>query len=184
MDHSKSAQSYGREERLALAIFAMAVLAGSLWMRMKPVSVAPPGPDGSSPCYFVSHPVLDHPILACGAVAPKIGLPKACEGRFPVAMVGPCDTIELGGGPDCPVLQVRSTAAAPRLLCGWGIDLNRDLPRDLEALPGVGPVRARDIVEERERHGPFESLMDLSRVKGIGEKTVQRIAPFVVDLDE
>lgn len=183
MEPFKFVKLLGTGDRLALAIFALAVFAGSSWMRMKPVPVSPQGPDGSSQCYFVSHPDLVHPRLECGEGAQKIGLPKACDERFPVRRVGPCDTVELGGGPDCPVLRVSSTPAATRLLCGWGIDLNEDSPKDLEVLPGIGTVRARDIVEERERCGPFKSVEDLSRVKGIGEKTAKKIAPFVVGLD-
>jgi len=42
-------------------------------------------------------------------------------------------------------------------------------------LPGIGPVKARRIVEYRERHGPFVSLDALQGVKGIGPATVERI---------
>jgi competence protein ComEA len=42
-----------------------------------------------------------------------------------------------------------------------------------EALQGVGPNKARAIVEYRQKHGPFRSPDDLSLVKGIGERTVE-----------
>ena len=42
-----------------------------------------------------------------------------------------------------------------------------------EALQGVGPSKARAIVEYRQKHGPFRSPDDLSLVKGIGERTVE-----------
>jgi competence protein ComEA len=42
-----------------------------------------------------------------------------------------------------------------------------------EALQGVGPNKARAIVEYRQKHGPFRSPDDLSLVKGIGEHTVE-----------
>lgn len=41
-------------------------------------------------------------------------------------------------------------------------------------LNGVGLSKARAIVEYREKHGPFKSPDDLSLVKGIGERTVDR----------
>ena len=41
-------------------------------------------------------------------------------------------------------------------------------------LKGVGLSKARAIVEYREKHGPFKSPGDLSLVKGIGERTVDR----------
>ncbi len=56
------------------------------------------------------------------------------------------------------------------------LDLNRADVRELALLPGVGPVLADRIVHNRERQGAFESLDDLSRVYGIGDKTIARIS--------
>jgi competence ComEA-like helix-hairpin-helix protein len=55
------------------------------------------------------------------------------------------------------------------------IDINRAGPRELSLLPGVGPIRARQIMANRQRLGPFESLDALGRVHGIGDKTVAQI---------
>ncbi len=41
-------------------------------------------------------------------------------------------------------------------------------------LNGVGLSKAKAIVEYREKHGPFRSVDDLSLVKGIGERTVEK----------
>ena len=41
-------------------------------------------------------------------------------------------------------------------------------------LNGIGLVKAQAIVEYRKKHGPFKSTEDLSLVKGIGERTVER----------
>ena len=46
-------------------------------------------------------------------------------------------------------------------------------------LPGVGPVLAERIVQSRRDEGPFLSPADLSRVKGIGPKLTQRLAPLL-----
>jgi len=42
------------------------------------------------------------------------------------------------------------------------------------AITGVGESRAAAIVEYRDTHGPFTSVDDLSNVKGIGMKTVDK----------
>jgi len=65
---------------------------------------------------------------------------------------------------------------APRALVP---DLNRAPERHLLLLPGIGPVRARAIVEEREAGGSFQSLGDLGRVRGIGPATTEAVAAFV-----
>ena len=42
-----------------------------------------------------------------------------------------------------------------------------------DALQGIGPSKARAIVEYRQKHGPFRSPDDLALVKGIGARTVE-----------
>jgi competence protein ComEA len=58
------------------------------------------------------------------------------------------------------------------------IDLNRATLADLQRLPGIGPSRARDIIEER-RNKPFQSVDDLTRVRGIKAKTLEKVRPFI-----
>jgi len=55
-------------------------------------------------------------------------------------------------------------------------DLNASPERHLLLLPGIGPVRARSIVEERERAGPFAGVEDIVRVHGIGPATAGALA--------
>ena len=59
------------------------------------------------------------------------------------------------------------------------VDVNAADAAELERLPGVGPALAKRIVEERERRGPFQSAEDLTRVRGIGPKTRERLEPYV-----
>jgi competence ComEA-like helix-hairpin-helix protein len=59
-----------------------------------------------------------------------------------------------------------------------GIDLNRATAAELQALPGIGPVLARRIIEER-RKRLFQSVDDLRRVSGIGPKRLEQLRPYV-----
>ncbi len=59
------------------------------------------------------------------------------------------------------------------------IDLNRATARELIQLPGVGEVIAKRIVDFREEHGPFKRVEDLMKVKGIGEKSLEKIRPYI-----
>jgi competence protein ComEA len=60
------------------------------------------------------------------------------------------------------------------------IDINRATAAELERLPGIGPSKAKAIVEYREKHGPFRSVRELTNVKGIGDKTFEALKPLVV----
>ncbi len=51
------------------------------------------------------------------------------------------------------------------------IDINSASLEELDELSGIGPVYAGRIVENR----PFESVEDLVKVSGIGEKTLEKI---------
>ena len=59
------------------------------------------------------------------------------------------------------------------------VDLNRAEPWLLEALPGIGPGRAQAIVDYRQRHGPFRSTEELTRVPGIGADTYRLLKDLI-----
>lgn len=72
-----------------------------------------------------------------------------------------------------------NTGQGAALRDGRGMDPNRASAEELELLPSVGPSLARRIVAEREKNGPFRSPRDLLRVKGVGEKTLQKLEPWL-----
>ncbi|MEO0093023.1 MAG: helix-hairpin-helix domain-containing protein [candidate division WOR-3 bacterium] len=55
------------------------------------------------------------------------------------------------------------------------LDINLATAKELEALPGIGPVLAQRIVEERNRIGKFSTIEDLLKIKGIGKKKLAMI---------
>lgn len=59
------------------------------------------------------------------------------------------------------------------------VNVNTASIDELQTLSGVGEATARAIVEERESGGPFESVDDLVRVSGIGEKKLARLRDHV-----
>src|SRR5689334_25283991 len=59
------------------------------------------------------------------------------------------------------------------------IDVDIATADQLDALPGVGPVLARRIIADREHRGPFGSLANLRRVKGIGPALAARLDSLV-----
>lgn len=56
------------------------------------------------------------------------------------------------------------------------IEVNSADQAALESVRGLGPSKAKAILAERKKNGPFKDSNDLhTRVKGIGEKTVERL---------
>ena len=70
-------------------------------------------------------------------------------------------------------------AARPVFTAPERISLNRAKFEELVALPGIGPVLARRIMEDRNQHGPYLMLNDLKRVKGITSKTLTLLEKMV-----
>jgi competence protein ComEA len=69
-----------------------------------------------------------------------------------------------------------SPAATP---AGRKINLNTATLEELDSLPGIGPVLAQRIIDYRETYGPFQSVDDLLRVKGIGPALLENIRDLV-----
>lgn len=63
------------------------------------------------------------------------------------------------------------------------VDINTATQSELEALQGIGPAKAKAIIEYRNQVGQFKSVNELSRVKGIGTNTVQKLSDQIVVSD-
>lgn len=60
------------------------------------------------------------------------------------------------------------------------VDINSAGLAQLDLLPGIGPGLAQRIAADRLANGWFTSVDDLTRVPGIGPRTIERIRPFAV----
>ena len=77
--------------------------------------------------------------------------------------------------PQAPLITPMQLSA-PAEPSGVGpVDLNLADAASLDALPGVGPARARAIIEYRQANGPFRAVQELSRVPGIGPAALARL---------
>jgi competence ComEA-like helix-hairpin-helix protein len=73
---------------------------------------------------------------------------------------------------------------APRRKLEFIVDINlADWP-EFTVLPGISETFARRIIEDRTERGPFQSIDDLQRVPGLGDKTVQRLRPYLTVASE
>ena len=107
-------------------------------------------------------------------LAPRDGAPAPCsEPAEQLAHAGHSSSVRCDGDP-----TARPLRGPARLLFGLRLDPNRADRASLEALPGIGPVRAAAIETERCRR-PFASVAELERVPGIGPRILARLEPWL-----
>jgi competence protein ComEA len=77
--------------------------------------------------------------------------------------------------------MLRKIMVTAAMLAAFGhayaaVDVNTANEAGLRGIKGIGPAKAKAILEERDAHGPFKDTTDLSkRVKGMGGHTVERL---------
>ena len=62
---------------------------------------------------------------------------------------------------------------------GGKVHLNSATLEDLDALPGIGPITAQEILDYRAEHGAFQSVDELDAVPGIGPARLADLKPLV-----
>ena len=55
------------------------------------------------------------------------------------------------------------------------VNLNTATQSELEAVKGLGPAKAKAIIEYRESKGAFKSMDDLDNVKGFGKASIEKL---------
>ena len=60
------------------------------------------------------------------------------------------------------------------------VNINTASAKGLQTLPGIGSVTAQRIIDYRTAKGPFATLDDLLKVKGLGQNTLQKISDRIV----
>ncbi len=77
------------------------------------------------------------------------------------------------------VLMLGMVAALPAGAAEGVVNINTADAAALSLLPGVGPSTAGRIMEFRTENGKFESAADLMLVRGIGERSFERMRSYV-----
>lgn len=59
------------------------------------------------------------------------------------------------------------------------LNINTASAEELQTLPSIGPQTAQKIIQYREENGDFTSVDALTEVKGVGEKTLEKVKPYI-----
>ena len=75
-----------------------------------------------------------------------------------------------------PPSAPRSAGESPAV----SVDINTADATTLMTVPGIGKSLAQRIVDFRQKNGAFTKVDDLVKVQGIGERSLERIRPYLV----
>jgi comEA protein len=59
------------------------------------------------------------------------------------------------------------------------VNLNAATSEELQLVPGIGPVTAEKILQMRKSYGAFKSVDDLSAIRGIGPKRLEKMRKYL-----
>ena len=78
----------------------------------------------------------------------------------------------------------RHTELAEEPQPDFPININTATEEELVALPNIGPARAQSIIQFRIENGPFRTVDDLQKIRGIGPRIVEMLTPLVKLTDD
>jgi comEA protein len=82
---------------------------------------------------------------------------------------------ESNGIPD----QVRDDNTSKTQAVQGKVNLNTASAAQLDTLPGIGATYAQRIIDYRNTHGGFKSIEEIKNVKGIGDKTFEKLRELI-----
>jgi competence protein ComEA len=189
-----------RREAWVLAAVAVVLVGGglALWLRAAPAKIAPPAMESSAPVATASADPSGVVVIHVAGEVQDPGLYSLPLG----ARVA--DAVAAAGGPtrrgDLDLLNLAevlvdgakievlahgdsagtpATSGTPSSGTAALVSINSGDQVALEAIPGIGPVKAAAIISYREESGPFASIEQLLEVSGIGPATLESLRPYV-----
>ena len=172
-----------RRPMLALAAIALAVLfAGAMLFHEKeetvPLDAGVRHEENTQITVYVSGAVMKPGVVAMKKTERVEQAIAVCGGPLPQAdlsNVNLAQPLKDGMQIRVPERADAGGSAATLAEADGKIHINTADEKKLDELPGVGPIMAKRIVEYRNEHGPFESVEDLAKIRGIGVEKLEKI---------
>ncbi len=155
---------------LATGVLILIILVGSLviWL----------GRDKGQEIILLSpenHTIVSNKVIIEGSVANPGSFPLLADDTL-------SDLIDSAGGfkqnADSSTIKIIVSPTGD-LPISQKIDINRADIWLLKALPGIGDVRAQDIVDFRTQNGPFRNIEEIMNVPGLSQSIFDKIKGFI-----
>ena len=91
----------------------------------------------------------------------------------------PATASQAGPKEDRGASSTSTGRAASRLTPGQKININTATAEELDRLPGIGPAKAKAIIDYRTQNGDFKTIEDIQKVKGIKAGEFSKIADSI-----
>ncbi|PLX98604.1 MAG: hypothetical protein C0624_14300 [Desulfuromonas sp.] len=90
-----------------------------------------------------------------------------------------CLSVFIGAALPAQLMAANSQVATQSALNVSKIDINSAGVAELQEIPGIGTTLAQRIIDYRKKHGTFKSANELTAIRGIGEKSLDKLRPWV-----
>jgi competence protein ComEA len=125
------------------------------------------------------------PLVTVGSAAPAPAAPAVTGKAAAAPVVPPKPAAEAKPAKETKAEKKAEKAAKPaekaskaaaKLAPGQKVNINTATKEELDALPGIGPVKAQAIIEGR----PYQKPEDIMKVKGIKEGEFKKIKDIII----
>jgi len=175
-----------RAELNALATLVLLAIVGLGAQSVQKASAAPlAASEQNAHATFTVRSAVAPTVLAASVEAVKDSARAAVAAEPPIEVeavaallpASSAQAVEAAAATEAPTAHERRSQRKPAF--AGRMNLNTATSAELQRLPRIGEAMAQRILDYRREHGRFRSVDELNNVRGIGDKTLDKLRPHL-----